>query len=99
MWNDTDIPLAYLISFRTYGTWLHGDKRGSIDRFHNRYRSPYIPPNEKWHRYNQEQLKTEPLILGTDSGNRLKPQFARLAEFGSGRCWHSTSAQIMSIPL
>jgi REP element-mobilizing transposase RayT len=64
MWNDTDIPLAYLISFRTYGTWLHGDKRGSIDRFHNRYRSPYIPPNAKWHRYNQEQLKTEPLILG-----------------------------------
>jgi hypothetical protein len=64
MWNDTDIPLAYLISFRTYGTWLHGDKCGSIDRFHNRYRSPYIPPNAKWHRYNQEQLKTEPPILG-----------------------------------
>jgi hypothetical protein len=33
MWNDTDIPLAYLITFRCYGTWLHGDKRGSIDRF------------------------------------------------------------------
>ena len=32
MWNDTDIPLAYLISFRCYGTWLHGDERGSIDR-------------------------------------------------------------------
>ena len=38
MWNDTDTPLAYFISFRTYGTWLHGDERGSIDRFHNRYR-------------------------------------------------------------
>jgi len=32
MWNDTDTPLAYFISFRSYGTWLHGDKRGSIDR-------------------------------------------------------------------
>src|SRR6185369_556860 len=30
MWNDTDIPLAYLITFRSYGTWLHGDDRGSI---------------------------------------------------------------------
>jgi len=29
-----DIPLAYLISFRAYGTWLHGDRRGSVDRFH-----------------------------------------------------------------
>jgi REP element-mobilizing transposase RayT len=65
MWNDTDTPLAYFISFRTYGTWLHGDQRGSIDRFHNRYRSPYIPPNANWRRYNQEQLKAEPLILGT----------------------------------
>jgi hypothetical protein len=32
MWNDTDTPLAYFISFRTYGTWLIGDSRGSIDR-------------------------------------------------------------------
>jgi len=48
MWNDTDIPLTYLITFRCYGTWLHGAQRGSIDRFHNRYKSPYIEPNESW---------------------------------------------------
>lgn len=63
MWNDTDTPLAYFISFRTYGTWLQGDKRGSIDRFHNAYRSPYIPQNATWHRYNKQKLKSEPLIL------------------------------------
>ena len=63
MWNDTDTPLAYFISFRTYGTWLHGDNRGSIDRFHNRYRGPYMPPNEKWHDYNKHRLRTKPLIL------------------------------------
>jgi REP element-mobilizing transposase RayT len=64
MWNDTDTPLAYFISFRTYGTWLHGDKRGSIDRFHNRYRAPYLPPNDKRRNYNEQKLKTKPLILG-----------------------------------
>jgi REP element-mobilizing transposase RayT len=37
-------PLAYLITFRTYGTWLHGDRRGSTDRFRNIYGSPHIPP-------------------------------------------------------
>src|SRR6185295_9966346 len=63
MWNDTDTPLAYFISFRTYGTWLPGDKRGSIDRFHNRYGSPYKSPNQSWHRYNETKLKTAPLIL------------------------------------
>jgi hypothetical protein len=64
MWNDTDTPLAYFISFRSYGTWLHGDERGSIDRFNNRYRDPYIPPNETWQRHNRNQLKTDPFILG-----------------------------------
>ena len=29
-WNDTGIPLAYLITFRCYGTWLHGDARGWV---------------------------------------------------------------------
>lgn len=59
----TDTPLPYFISFRSYGTWLHGDKRGSIDRFHNRYRSPYLPRNDSRWDYNKNQLKTKPLIL------------------------------------
>ena len=63
MWNDTDTPLAYFISLRSYGTWLHGDKRGSIDRSHNRFRSPYIEPNENWLGHNQQSLKAPPLIL------------------------------------
>src|SRR6185369_16121604 len=63
MWNNTDIPLAYFISFRSYSTWLHGDKRGSIDRFHNRYGDPYLPANKAWHRHNQKQIKTDPFIL------------------------------------
>jgi REP element-mobilizing transposase RayT len=64
MLNDTDTPLAYFISFRTYGTWLHGDERGSIDRFHNRYREPYLPPNKLWQLHNREQLKQVPYVLG-----------------------------------
>jgi REP element-mobilizing transposase RayT len=63
MWNDTDTPLAYLVTFRAYGTWLHGDKRGSIDRFHNRYGDPYLPLNETWLRHNQQSLKTVPFAL------------------------------------
>ena len=31
-WDDNESPLAYLITFRTYGTWLHGDDRYSVDR-------------------------------------------------------------------
>jgi hypothetical protein len=31
-WDDDEFPLAYLITIRTFGTWLHGDERESVDR-------------------------------------------------------------------
>jgi REP element-mobilizing transposase RayT len=66
MWNDTEIPLAYLITFRCYGTWLHGDERGSIDRINNQYRTPYIPQNPNWEKHNTKQLKTAPVQLNAE---------------------------------
>lgn len=72
MWNDTDTTLAYFISFRTYGTWLHGDERGSIDKYHNRYKSPYIPQNQSWRHYNEQQLKGKPLILTSMQRNSVE---------------------------
>ena len=42
-WDDNDWPLAYFITFRTHGTWLHGDQRGAVDRHgRNIYGSPRI---------------------------------------------------------
>ncbi len=55
--------VAFHITFRCYGTWLHGDSRGSIDRFHNRYGTPDIPPNEQWKKYNERNLKRPPVNL------------------------------------
>jgi len=37
--DNERIPLAYLITFRSYGTWLHGDERGSVDRFSQHLRN------------------------------------------------------------
>jgi REP element-mobilizing transposase RayT len=72
MWNDTETPLAYFISFRAAGTWLHGDNRGSIDRFHNVYGSPYIPPNRAWHKYNDSRLLTDPIALDAARRTSIK---------------------------
>lgn len=63
MWNNTDIPLAYLITFRCYGTWLHGDERGSIDRDNNQYQTPYLPPNKALEELNMSSLKSKPVSL------------------------------------
>jgi hypothetical protein len=40
-----DRPIAYFITFTTYGTWLHGDERGSVDKGHNRVGTEFIAPN------------------------------------------------------
>src|SRR5713226_5862689 len=85
MWNDTDVPLAYLITFRCYGTWLHGDQRGSIDRFHNRYKSPYIEPNETWQRYNSQVLEGEPVILDALQRQSVDSAIRETCQF---RKWH-----------
>jgi REP element-mobilizing transposase RayT len=63
MWNDTDIPLGYLITFRCYGTWLHGDEQGSVDREHRHYKAPYASPNENRHRHNLGTLKDSAVLL------------------------------------
>jgi REP element-mobilizing transposase RayT len=61
--NENHIPLAYLITFRSYGTWLHGDERGSVDRNHNVWGTPYASPDEKRKAEAQERLKHPPVIL------------------------------------
>lgn len=42
VWNNTDVPIAFLITFRCRATWLHGDIRGSVGRAHNRYGTPIL---------------------------------------------------------
>jgi REP element-mobilizing transposase RayT len=74
MWNDTDVPLAFLITFRCYGTWVHGDDRGSVDASHNRYKAPYALPNQRRHQHNLGTLKSEPLIL--NAGQRASVEAA-----------------------
>ena len=60
--SDERIPIGYLITFRSYGSWLHGE-RGSVDRFHNVYGTPTLPANEKRRRYNLRLLKQRPVSL------------------------------------
>ncbi|MFW6124563.1 MAG: transposase [Pirellulales bacterium] len=38
-------PLAYLLTWTCYGTWLHGDLRGSVDRRHKAPGEPLLPAN------------------------------------------------------
>jgi REP element-mobilizing transposase RayT len=53
------------MTFRAYGTWLHGDKRGSVDRFHRRYGTPMLPPSSRRNQVERRLLKREPVTFNS----------------------------------
>jgi REP element-mobilizing transposase RayT len=55
--------LAYFLTFRTYGTWLHGDERGSVDRQRNRFATPMLPENRSWRSHQEELLQQPPVVF------------------------------------
>ena len=62
------MALAYLITFRCYGTWLHGDTRGSVDRHGAAgYGDPVVAPSALRQRWEQSRLRGEPFGLGPDA--------------------------------
>lgn len=62
-YDDNEFPLGYLISFRIYGTWLHGDERGSFSRKQNKYGAPRIAPKPGLQNAERNQLKHPPAKL------------------------------------
>jgi len=40
-------PSAYLLTWTCYGTWLHGDPRGSVDADHRVPRTAYLPADPR----------------------------------------------------
>jgi REP element-mobilizing transposase RayT len=58
-----DQPLAYFITFTTYGTWLHGDSPGSVDRDHNIPGTPFLSPDPERLAANRARMTQEPYLL------------------------------------
>ncbi len=56
-------PLAYHITFGTYGTRLHGDERGTVDRGHNRHGEPIIGECKAWRWAARNRLAHPPVVL------------------------------------
>ncbi len=67
VWDENTLPLAYLITFRTFGTWLHGDERTSVKRNGwNVFGAPRIRPNDKLEKWMLDEMNQTAFIL-TDS--------------------------------
>ncbi len=62
--QDRSVVKGFLITSRCYGTWLHGDERGSVDRrYYNRFGTPKITPDPEKVSRKASQLKHDEFIL------------------------------------
>jgi REP element-mobilizing transposase RayT len=59
-------PPAYLLTFTTYGTWLHGDERGSVDRKHAGWQTPVLDPDHRRNRGDAGRAKSTPILLAPE---------------------------------
>jgi hypothetical protein len=93
--DDNEFPLAYFISFRTYGTWLHGDERWSVSRRQNRYGTPRIAPNARLQRAERKLLKHPPVTLDGYQRPVVEKAIREVCEHRGMNLWRSMSGQIM----
>jgi hypothetical protein len=61
-------PLAYFVTWSCYGTWLHGEAKGSVDRRHNRFGETYLPTDAP--RKNAERRSMDQPCYQLDEGRR-----------------------------
>ena len=77
-------PPAYLITFRCYGSWLHGETRGSVDRRnYNRYGTPDMAPNKKILTDEKGKLTTAPVVLNRRQRRLVESAIREVCEYRS----------------
>jgi len=47
----------YFLTWTCYGTWLHGDRRESVDKDHNTFGIPRLSPDEQLREHSRRALK------------------------------------------
>ena len=74
-------PLAYFLTFHVYGTRLHGDGRGSVDRLNRTFGEPTLERNPQRERFERSRMSQPSLTLD----RRMR---GRIVEAVAGVCDH-----------
>jgi alanyl-tRNA synthetase len=77
-------PAAYFITFHTYGTWLHGNQDGAVDRTHNVPGTPTLDPDDLREYEEFLRLKHAPVVL---DATRREVVTATIHEVAAHRGW------------
>lgn len=82
IYEENAFPIAYLLTFRTYGTWLHGDERGSVRRNgNNSFGGPTITPSIPLKEKMQDLQKGGALLLDAQQRKCVGAAIIEVCEF------------------
>jgi REP element-mobilizing transposase RayT len=80
-------PLAYFITFHTYGTWLHGSEKGSVDRSHNRHGDEVLLPDDRLESFRRSQMKQPEYRLDPSRRSLVLRAILEHAEHKQWKIW------------
>lgn len=66
---------TYFLTCTTHGTWLHGDERGSYNKF-----GEFIPPDELLQQSMKDKLNAPPFYLSDSMREIVRAAFVEVAE-------------------
>lgn len=82
LFETNEFPIAYLLTFRTYGTWLHGDERSSVRRNgNNQYLGPRVTPSVPLKESLQKAQKEAPFVMDTEQRKCVEGAIKEVCEF------------------
>ena len=88
--NDRSAPVGYLITFRCYGTWLHGDERGSVDRHHSAYGTPGLQPSALRQERDRDLLKQPTVTLSSRQRSVIEYEIRETCDIRRWQLWTVT---------
>lgn len=67
---------CYFLTWSTYGTWLHGDERGSVTVAQNQINTPRVSPDDELQCYRMRRMRGQPFVM-SDEQRRIVDQTIR----------------------
>lgn len=85
MSGDRQFPEAYFLTWHTFGTWLHGDARASVDRDNNRFSTPFLSPDDDRRRGVELRMSADALRLNDAMRESIQATAIEVAQFRQWR--------------
>jgi REP element-mobilizing transposase RayT len=79
--------MRYFITFVCYGTHLHGDASGSVDRHHNLYGNRLVEANPELVAVRRQQMDQAPYSLDRDRRATVLSALREVCEFKGWSLW------------